>query len=139
MATRTDEAPEFPFGNSPLWHVFFVVLWAVWAALMVHEYVGDSFGLPAFLIALLAGVLFGVMLFAWFARTERGAKAQRLYDDAPVGQQLVIAVVLLVPLAAVGYVLATADVSLVLLQVAFFNALLSYQQSKFASAYARLG
>lgn len=138
MATRTDETPEFPFGSSPLRHSFVVVLWAIWAALTVHEYVGDAFGLPAFLFALLTGVLFGVALFAWVTRTERGEKTRRLYDDALLGQQLVVGVVLSIPLIALMFGLATTDVSPVLLQVALISAIFGYHQSKFASAYARL-
>ncbi|WP_154018998.1 hypothetical protein [Halococcus agarilyticus] len=138
MATRIDEVPKFPLGNSPLWHVFFVVLWGIWAALTVNEYVGDAFGLPAFLLALLCGVLFGVALFGWLARTKRGRKARQLYADAPLGQQLVIGVVLLVPLLALMYGLSTVGVSAVLAQVALVGAIVGYHQSKFASAYARL-
>lgn len=138
MAIRVDEAPEFPFDVSPLWHSFFVVLWAVWAALTVHEYVGDAIGLPAFLLALLCGVLFGIAVFGWITRTEYGGRARRLYRDAPLGQQLVIAAVLSVPPLTLMYGLSTMGVSAVLAQVALVSAIVGYQQSKFASAYARL-
>ncbi|EMA47573.1 hypothetical protein [Halococcus saccharolyticus] len=138
MATRTDEAPEFPFGTSPFRHSFIVVLWAVWAALNVNEYVGDAFEFPAFLLALLTGVLLGVALFAWVTRTKHGEKARRLYDDAPLGQQLLVSVVLSVLLIALVFGLDTTDVSPLLLQVAFISVIFGYHQSKFASAYARL-
>ena len=138
MATRTNGAPEFPLGNSPLLHVFFVALWAIWAALTVHEYVGDGLGMPAFLLALLLGVLFGIALFALFTRTEGGGKAKQLYDDAPLGQRIGITVVLLAPLLAFAYGLSTVGVSTVLFQVAFISAVVGHHQAKFASAYAHL-
>ena len=138
MATRADETPGFPCGNSPLWHVFLVVLWTVWAALTVHEYVPDAFGLPVFLLVLVAGALFGVALFGWVARTGRSRKARRLYRDAPLDQQLVIAVVLSVPLLTLMYGLSTMGVSAVLAQVALVSAIVGYHQAKFVSAYARL-
>jgi len=138
MATRSDETPTFPFGNSPLFHVFFVALYAIWAVLTVHEYVGDAFGLPAFLLALLTGVLFGVALFGWATRTSHGERARRLYRDAPLGQQFVIAAVLTVPLLALMYGLSTVGVSAVLAEIALVSAIVSYHQARFASAYARL-
>ena len=85
VPTRADEVPALAFGNSPLRHMSFVVPGAVWAALTAHEYVDDAFGLPAFLLPLVVGVLFGIAVFAWVTRTRYGERARRLYRDAPLG------------------------------------------------------
>lgn len=134
MASRTADSSIFLFRRSPFWHSVFVVIWTIWAVLTVHEYVDESFGLPAFLFALVGGVLIGAGFFALMTRTHRGRKAKRLYDDAPLGQQFAIGVVLLVPLAVLMYGSAAFDVSLVLLQVVLLSTIFGYYRSAFVSS-----
>jgi hypothetical protein len=133
MATRTDGMSTFV--SSAVRHSFFVVLWAVWAVLTANEFVGDAFGLPLYLLLLVGGFLLGVVFLVWTTRTERGRMAKRLYDDAPLGQQLMVGVALLVPLAAVAYVLTLVDVSLVVLFVLWMSAIVGYQQSMFVATH----
>jgi hypothetical protein len=133
MATWTEELPTF--GSGAVRHSLFTIVWAVWAVLTAHEYVGDAFGLPLYLLLLVGGFLLGVVFFAWTTRTKRGRMAKRLYDDAPSGQQLMAGVVLLVPLAAVGYVLTLMNVSLVILLVLWMSAIVGYQQSMFVATH----
>jgi hypothetical protein len=134
MATRTKGVSTF--GSGAVRHSFVVILWAVWAVLTANEYVGDAFGLPLYLLLLVGGFPLGVAFFAWTARTKRGRMAKRLYDDAPSGQQLMAGVALLVPLAAVAYVLTLIDVSLVVLLVLWMSAIVGYQQSTFVATHA---
>lgn len=131
MATRTGEVSTLRDGAFR--HSVLFVLWAVWAVLTAHEYVGESFGLPAFLLSLVGGFLLGGVFFAWTTRTERGRMAKRLYDDAPASQQFVVGIALLVPLASLAYAFVIIDVSLVLLQVLIFSAIVGYYQLTFVS------
>ncbi|WP_435079741.1 hypothetical protein [Halococcus sp. AFM35] len=134
MATRTNGTPTV--GSGAVRHSLFTVVWAVWAVLTAHEYVGDVFGLPLYLVLLVGGFPLGVVFFAWIRRTERGRMAKRLYDDAPSGQQLMAGVVLMIPLAAVAYVLTLVDMSLVVLLVLWMSAIVGYQQSMFVATHA---
>jgi hypothetical protein len=133
MATRTDGMSTFV--SSAVRHNFFTVVWAIWAVLTANEFVGDAFGLPLYLLLLAGGFPLGVVFFAWTRRTERGRMAKRLYDDAPSGQQLMVGVVLLVPLAALLYILALMDVSLVVFLVLWMSAIVGYQQSMFVTTH----
>ena len=136
MATRTDGV--LAFGSNAIRHSFFVVLWTVWAVLTANEFVGEAFGLPLYLLSLVGGFLLGVMFFAWTTRTERGRMAKRLYDDAPLDQQFVISFVLLVPLAAVAYVLTVIDVSFVVLIVLWVSGIVGYQQLNLTTTHTGL-
>jgi hypothetical protein len=133
MATRTDGMPTF--GSGAVRHSFVVILWAVWAVLTANEFVGDAFGLPLYLLLLVGGFPLGVVFFAWTTRTKRGRMAKRLYDDAPSGQQLMAGVALLVPLAALAYVLTVVDVSVMALLVLWISAIVGYQQSTFVTTH----
>ncbi|WP_435079740.1 hypothetical protein [Halococcus sp. AFM35] len=77
MATQTGDFPEHLSERGPLWAVGFVVLWAFWAVLFVHEYVGDSVRFSSFVIALLIGMPVGIGLAYWLRRTESGLQVGR--------------------------------------------------------------
>jgi hypothetical protein len=134
MATRSSGSSTF--GDGAVRHSFFVILWAVWAVLTANEFVGDAFGLPFYLLLLVGGFLLGGAFVAWTTRTKRGRMAKRLYDDAPPGQQFAIGIALLVPLAALAYGLSVINVSLVVLLVLWFSAIVGYQQLTFVTSHA---
>jgi hypothetical protein len=134
MATRSENTPGYPAERGPIWDAGFVVLWVFWTALAVNEYVGTAFSFPAFVAWLFGGLSVGIAAGSWRRLTATGRRADRLYRDAPIGQQIVIGLVIAIPSVGVGIYAATlVGFSTVLLQVGFVNALAGSALAGFVS------
>ena len=126
MTAETHALPKHLSERGPLWAVGFVVLWVSWAVLFVHEYVGDSVRFSSFVIALIVGMSIGIGLAYWLRRTESGLRVDRSYRNAPLDQQIILAVVTVVPVVAAGfYFTESTGISSLLLEVGVFGGTLT--------------
>lgn len=139
MATRTPELSNHLPRKNPVRDAIFAVVWVLFFALTVYEYVGDSVRFSAFLLSLLAGILLGVGFTHWLRRTESGLRANDRYRNAQTGEKIVFSVVTAIPMVAVVmYAAILVEISTVLVTIGFFGGLFGKQLVDFVLVYSSL-
>lgn len=137
MAAKTHELSEHLPRKNPIRDAVLAVIWVLFFALSVHEYVGDSIRFSTFLLALVAGILLGVGFTHWLRRTDSGLRANDRYRKASTGQKTVFAVVIAVPAAAIViYAETLFNISTLLVSIVFFGGLFGKQLVDFVLVYS---
>lgn len=140
MVSRTHELSDHLPRKNPVRDAVFAVIWVLFFALTVNEYVGDSIRFSGFLLSLLTGILLGVGFAYWLRRTESGFRAGDRYQNAQTGRKIVFAVVTAVPtVAIVIYAAILVEISTVLIIVGFFGGLFGKQLVDFVLVYSSPG
>jgi pheromone shutdown protein TraB len=140
MATQSHELSDHLPQENPVRDAALAVLWVCWVAVMVHEYVGNSFSFAAFMAWFLPGILLGVGVTYWLRRTSIGRRAGRLYRRAPTGRKTIFTATTALLTVVVGIYAATLlEISMVLILVGWMGGLFGKQLSDFVVIYSSAG